>query len=100
MVCISDEAHSAQTNLDQKVTVTEKDVKICYGFARYLRDSLPNATYVDFIGTPVDATLDVFGREVDIYTMDEIRKGWHYCANRLRRACRKGGAEQFRSRRY
>lgn len=74
VVCISDEAHRTQTNLDQKITVTEKGVKTSYGFARYLHDSLPNATYVGFTGTPIDATLDVFGKEVDIYTMTESVK--------------------------
>lgn len=74
VVCISDEAHRTQTNLDQKVTVTDKGVRTSYGFARYLHDSLPNATYVGFTGTPIDATLDVFGKEVDIYTMTESVK--------------------------
>ncbi|MCP4945632.1 MAG: type I restriction endonuclease subunit R, partial [Planctomycetaceae bacterium] len=46
-------------------------VKRTYGFARYLHDSLPNATYVGFTGTPIDATLDVFGKVVDAYTMTE-----------------------------
>ena len=71
VICISDEAHRSQVNLDQKVTVTEKGVKKTYGFAKYLHDSLPNATYVGFTGTPIDATLDVFGRVVDAYTMTE-----------------------------
>lgn len=71
VICISDEAHRSQTNLDQKVRVTEKGVKKTYGFAKYLHDSLPNATYVGFTGTPVDATLDVFGKVVDAYTMTE-----------------------------
>ena len=74
VVCISDEAHRTQTNLDQKVVVTDKGVKTSYGFARYLHDSLPNATYVGFTGTPIDATLDVFGKEVDVYTMTESVK--------------------------
>jgi type I restriction enzyme, R subunit len=74
VICISDEAHRSQTNLDQKVTVTEKGVKRTYGFAKYLHDSLPNATYVGFTGTPVDATLDVFGEVVDSYTMSESVK--------------------------
>ena len=42
-----------------------------YGFAKYLHDSFPNATFVDFTGTPTDATLDVFGAIVDRYTMVE-----------------------------
>ena len=74
VICISDEAHRSQTNLDQKVTVTEKGVTISYGFAKYLHDSLPNATYVGFTGTPIDATLDVFGEIVDAYTMTESVK--------------------------
>ncbi|MFT5294931.1 MAG: type I restriction enzyme R subunit [Colwellia sp.] len=74
VICISDEAHRSQTNLDQKVSVTEKGVKRTYGFAKYLHDSLPNATYVGFTGTPVDATLDVFGQVVDSYTMTESVK--------------------------
>lgn len=71
VVCISDEAHRSQINLDQKVRVTEKGVVKSYGFAKYLHDSLPNATYVGFTGTPIDATLDVFGDIVDAYTMTE-----------------------------
>ena len=71
VICISDEAHRSQTNLEQKVTVTEDGVKKTYGFAKYLHDSLPNATYVGFTGTPVDATLDVFGPIIDSYTMTE-----------------------------
>ncbi|WP_203293587.1 type I restriction endonuclease subunit R [Luteirhabdus pelagi] len=74
VICISDEAHRSQTNLDQKVRVTEKGVRKSYGFAKYLHDSLPNATYVGFTGTPIDATLDVFGKVVDAYTMTESVK--------------------------
>ena len=71
IICISDEAHRSQTGLEQKTTVTVKGVKHHYGFAKYLRDSLPNATYVGFTGTPIDNTLDVFGPIVDRYTMTE-----------------------------
>ena len=74
VICISDEAHRSQTNLDQKVTISEKGVSKTYGFAKYLHDSLPNATYVGFTGTPIDATLDVFGEIVDSYTMNESVK--------------------------
>ena len=74
VICISDEAHRSQTNLDQKVRITEKGVRKTYGFAKYLHESLPNATYVGFTGTPVDATLDVFGQVVDSYTMTESVK--------------------------
>lgn len=74
VICISDEAHRSQTNLDQKIRITEEGVKKSYGFAKYLHDSLPNATYVGFTGTPIDATLDVFGKVVDAYTMTESVK--------------------------
>jgi type I site-specific deoxyribonuclease, HsdR family len=71
VICISDEAHRSQTNLDQKIKVTEKGVSKTFGFAKYLHDSLPNAVFVGFTGTPIDATLDVFGKVVDAYTMTE-----------------------------
>ena len=71
IIVISDEAHRSQINLEQKIKVTQDGVKKSYGFAKYLHDSLPNATYVGFTGTPIDATLDVFGDVVDSYTMTE-----------------------------
>ncbi|MGF1792895.1 HsdR family type I site-specific deoxyribonuclease [Photobacterium profundum] len=73
IICISDEAHRSQINLDQKVTVDHEKgtIKKTYGFAKYLHDSLPNATYVGFTGTPIDATLEVFGEAIDSYTMTE-----------------------------
>jgi len=74
VICISDEAHRSQVNLDQKIKVTAEGVKKVFGFAKYLHDSLPNATFVGFTGTPIDATLDVFGKVVDAYTMTESVK--------------------------
>lgn len=74
VICISDEAHRSQVNLDQKINVTKEGVKKTFGFAKYLHDSLPNATFVGFTGTPIDATLDVFGKVVDAYTMTESVK--------------------------
>ena len=71
IICISDEAHRSQTNLSLQVRQTDKGVKRNYGFAKYLHDSLPNATYIGFTGTPIDATIDVFGEVVDAYTMTE-----------------------------
>ncbi|MDE1311366.1 type I restriction endonuclease subunit R [Vibrio aestuarianus subsp. cardii] len=76
IICISDEAHRSQVSLDKKVIMKYEngiavDVRETYGFAKYLHDSLPSATYVGFTGTPIDATLDVFGHCVDSYTMTE-----------------------------
>ena len=76
VICISDEAHRSQVNLEQKVKITDAGVERTYGFAKYLHDSLPNATYVGFTGTPIDATIEVFGAVVDAYTMTEaVRDG-------------------------
>ena len=71
VICISDEAHRSQVSLDQKLRITTEGVNRTYGFAKYLHDSLPNATYVGFTGTPIDATIEVFGAVVDSYTMTE-----------------------------
>lgn len=75
IICISDEAHRSQTNLQKKIELSfgeegyADDIRRTYGFAQYLHDSLPNATYVGFSGTPIDATIDVFGGVVAKYTM-------------------------------
>ena len=71
IICLSDEAHRSQTNILQSVSFTEKGVRRSYGFAKYLHDSLPNATYVGFTGTPIDSTINVFGDVVYSYTMTE-----------------------------
>ena len=71
VICISDEAHRSQLNLSKKIVVNEDGVKEKYGFAKFLRDSLPNATFVGLTGTPIDDTLNVFGDIVDKYTMQE-----------------------------
>lgn len=71
IICISDEAHRTQTGIGSKLKKTDKGVFTTYGFAKYLRDSFPNATYCGFTGTPVDETLAVFGPVVDSYTMKE-----------------------------
>ncbi len=77
VVVIADEAHRTQYGFQAK-TVDVKDddgnivgKKIVYGFAKYLRDALPNATYLGFTGTPIEKTdvntPAVFGNYVDIY---------------------------------
>ena len=69
IVCISDEAHRSQLNLEQKITTKDQKLKKTFGFANYLHSSLPNASYIGFTGTPIDSTLDVFGEVVDTYSM-------------------------------
>ena len=71
IICISDEAHRTQTNTGAKLKKTDKGVFTTFGFAKYLRDSFPNATYCGFTGTPIDETIAVFGPVVDSYTMKE-----------------------------
>ena len=77
IVVIADEAHRTQYGFKAK-TIDDKDKegrvigkKIVYGFAKYLRDALPNATYLGFTGTPIEKTdvntPAVFGNYVDIY---------------------------------
>lgn len=77
IVVIADEAHRTQYGFKAK-TIDAKDEKgnvvgkkIVYGFAKYMRDALPNATYLGFTGTPIESTdvntPAVFGNYVDIY---------------------------------
>ena len=73
IICISDEAHRSQNNLEEKLFVNDEKgiVEHKFGFAKFLHDSLPNATYVGFSGTPIDQMENVFGQIVDTYTMKE-----------------------------
>ena len=77
IVVIADEAHRSQYGFKAK-TIEEKDdegktigQKIVYGFAKYMRDALPHATYLGFTGTPIEGTdrntPAVFGNYVDVY---------------------------------
>jgi len=77
IVVIADEAHRTQYGFSAK-TIDDKDKdgnvigkKVVYGFAKYMRDALPNATYLGFTGTPIEGadvnTPAVFGNYVDVY---------------------------------
>ena len=77
IIVMADEAHRTQYGFKAK-TVNEKDKeghvigkKVVYGFAKYMRDALPNATYLGFTGTPIEKTdvntPGVFGNYIDIY---------------------------------
>jgi len=69
VVVIADEAHRSQYGF--KAKVAGKTGEIGYGFAKYLRDALPNASFIGFTGTPIEAadvnTPAVFGHYIDIY---------------------------------
>ena len=81
IIVIADEAHRTQYGFKAK-TIDAKDEqgnvigkKIVYGFAKYMRDALPNATYLGFTGTPIEKTdvntPAVFGNYVDVYDISQ-----------------------------
>ena len=69
VVVIADEAHRSQYGF--RARVDAKTGEISYGFAKYMRDALPNASFIGFTGTPIEAddvnTPAVFGHYIDIY---------------------------------
>ena len=72
VVVIADEAHRTQYGFGARV---ERDTgEISYGFAKYLRDALPNASFIGFTGTPIEKedanTPAVFGEYIDIYDIN------------------------------
>jgi len=73
VIVISDEAHRSQYGLDEKVDADTG--KITVGSARKVRDSLPNATFIGFTGTPISSkdknTREVFGNYIDVYDMTQ-----------------------------
>ena len=72
VVVIADEAHRSQYGFRAKVE--RKTGKISYGFAKYLRDALPNASFIGFTGTPIEQedvnTPAVFGEYIDVYDIN------------------------------
>ena len=80
IIVMADEAHRSQYGLTEKVVVRQKEsgeveAKTVIGTARIIRDSLPNATYIGFTGTPISSkdrsTREVFGDYIDIYDMTQ-----------------------------
>jgi len=77
IVVVADEAHRTQYGFKAKLIDTKDDddnlngKRLAYGFAKYLRDAIPNATFIGFTGTPVESTdintPAVFGNYIDIY---------------------------------
>ena len=70
---MADEAHRSQYSLDEKVN--GKTGEITLGYARLVRDSLPNVTYIGFTGTPINekdrSTIEIFGNYIDVYDMTQ-----------------------------
>ena len=79
IVVIADEAHRSQYGFDAKFREREvegeKVTEISYGFAKYMRDGLPNASFIGFTGTPIElddrSTPAVFGDYIDIYDIEQ-----------------------------
>ena len=73
IIVMADEAHRSQYGLKEKVDAKTGEIKV--GTARVIRDSLPNATFIGFTGTPISAkdrnTREVFGDYIDIYDMTQ-----------------------------
>ena len=73
VVVIADEAHRSQYGFGAEIVMGKTEADVKYGYAKYMRDSLPNASYIGFTGTPVELTDKntrvVFGDYIDIYDM-------------------------------
>ena len=80
IIVMADEAHRGQYGLSEKIKITKNEegedvAKRVVGIARIIRNSLPNATYIGFTGTPISSkdrsTREVFGKYIDIYDMTQ-----------------------------
>ncbi|QHT59351.1 type I restriction endonuclease subunit R [Paenibacillus lycopersici] len=79
IIVIADEAHRSQYGIDPDIRIDKKtlEAELVYGYAKYLRDALPNATFIGFTGTPIDShdksTIGVFGELIDVYDMTQAK---------------------------
>ena len=75
IVVVADEAHRSQYGFAGKEVETEQGMETRYGNAKYLRDALPNASYIGFTGTPIEkedkSTPAVFGDYIDVYDIKQ-----------------------------
>lgn len=77
IICFSDEAHRTQIHLNKTLKIKTKKEKeddeigafVSKPYAEHLRTAFPNATFVGFTGTPIDETIQVFGKIIDTYNM-------------------------------
>ncbi|MFA6815010.1 MAG: type I restriction endonuclease subunit R [Parabacteroides sp.] len=73
VIVIADEAHRSQYGFNADVVEGKEEANVKYGYAKYMRDALPNASYIGFTGTPIEFsdknTPAVFGNYIDIYDM-------------------------------
>jgi type I restriction enzyme R subunit len=75
IIVIADEAHRSQYGFGVKTTEKDGEMTIKYGFAKYVRDALPHASFIGFTGTPIEkedaSTPAVFGNYIDIYDIQK-----------------------------
>lgn len=75
IVVIADEAHRSQYGFSAKTTQKGDEAITKYGFAKYLRDALPHASFIGFTGTPIEKddanTKAVFGDYIDVYDIQQ-----------------------------
>lgn len=74
VIIIADEAHRSHNNTDTELVLNENKIEEKEGYAKYIRDAFPNATYLGFTGTPLigdKKTTDIFGPIIDQYPMNQ-----------------------------
>ncbi len=75
IVVIADEAHRSQYGFGARTFFVKDGVRTNYGFAKYLRDALPGASFIGFTGTPIEkedaSTPKVFGDYIDVYDVEQ-----------------------------
>ena len=75
IVVVADEAHRSQYGFKAREVETDEGMETRYGNAKYLRDALPNASYIGFTGTPIEkedkSTPAVFGDYIDVYDIKQ-----------------------------
>lgn len=78
VIVIADEAHRSQYGFNAEIRQNDGKAETKYGYAKYMRDALPNASYIGFTGTPIEmadkSTPAVFGGYIDVYDMSRAVK--------------------------
>lgn len=78
IIVIADEAHRSQYGFKGRITFAGGGAQLKYGFAKYVRDALPKATFIGFTGTPIEkddkSTQAVFGDYIDVYDIEQAVK--------------------------
>src|SRR5699024_2170703 len=75
VIVMADESHQDEDGFQAEVAKDDQQTAVKYGYAKYMRDALPNASFIGFTGTPVELadknTPAVFGNYIDVYDMTQ-----------------------------